>query len=288
MNLRVDLNLERIPMNETCLKKSRRFRRTALSATLIIGALVAYGVTTYREPLALCVRSIFFDSRDVIDHLIYDGIATVPEEPVEIIDEGSPVNFWIFARIKNSAFLASTAEKYYSGVWRAENWFSDAETLALCEAMRTRNIGEIERLIAAGADVNARGKDNMRLLFWGVLLGDDILEVLLRNGADPNFIIESDYATDTESLTPAIVDRPFLFYMSSIAGITDGDFFNRIVSVLLKYGADPNFGNWCVLDFCLPYRMMLGDGSYDGDSIALAYGADPRRRRGGVSYSRPL
>jgi ankyrin repeat protein len=57
----------------------------------------------------------------------------------------------------------------------------------LCKAIEENDVGEIDRLVAAGADVNAKGKENMTPLLWA--FPDDKPErfkKLLELGADPN------------------------------------------------------------------------------------------------------
>jgi hypothetical protein len=38
--------------------------------------------------------------------------------------------------------------------------------IALCKATEANDIAEIDRLVAAGADVNAQGEGNMTPLLW--------------------------------------------------------------------------------------------------------------------------
>ncbi len=45
--------------------------------------------------------------------------------------------------------------------WKAELYFEDPQVIALCQAIEASDIKEIDRLVAAGADVNAKGKGNM-------------------------------------------------------------------------------------------------------------------------------
>lgn len=48
--------------------------------------------------------------------------------------------------------------------WRAENFFSDTEVIALCRAIEESDLEKMNALIAAGADVNRIGKDVMTCL----------------------------------------------------------------------------------------------------------------------------
>lgn len=91
-------------------------------------------------------------------------------------------------------FVASTSHKKFG--WRAEEYFDDPQVIALCEAIEASDLAEIDRLVAAGADVNAEGKGKMTPLLWA--FPDNKLErfkKLLELGADPNVVIESDFDT---------------------------------------------------------------------------------------------
>lgn len=80
--------------------------------------------------------------------------------------------------------------------WKAGDYFDDPQVIALCEAIEANDLAEIDRLVAAGADVNADGKGKMTPLLWA--FPDSKLgrfERLLEHGADPNVVIESDFNT---------------------------------------------------------------------------------------------
>src|SRR5205809_270336 len=70
--------------------------------------------------------------------------------------------------------------------WKAENYFSDPQVIALCRAIEANDLAEIDRLVAAGADVNAQGKGKMTPLLWAY--PDNKIERfkrLLDHGANP-------------------------------------------------------------------------------------------------------
>src|SRR4051794_36012446 len=50
--------------------------------------------------------------------------------------------------------------------WKAEDYFDDPYVVAVCHAIEANDLREMERLIAAGADINAKGKENMTPLLW--------------------------------------------------------------------------------------------------------------------------
>jgi ankyrin repeat protein len=62
--------------------------------------------------------------------------------------------------------------------------------------MRNEGVGEVESLIANGADVNARERYNRTALHFAALTGNlDVVELLIANGADI-------LAKDVDNLTP--------------------------------------------------------------------------------------
>jgi len=80
--------------------------------------------------------------------------------------------------------------------WKAEAYFTDPQVVALCHAIEVTDLAEMDRLVKAGADVNARGKGKMTPLLWAY--PDNKLprfKWLLEHGADPNVVIESDFNT---------------------------------------------------------------------------------------------
>jgi hypothetical protein len=115
--------------------------------------------------------------------------------------------------------------------WRAKDFFDDPQVIALCHAIEGNDLNEIDRLIAAGADVNAKGKDNMTPLLWA--FPDNKLKRftrLLEHGADPNVAIQSDLNTRGgfgrgDSVTHMACRTEFAGYFEAVFG----------------HGGDPNF-----------------------------------------------
>jgi hypothetical protein len=126
----------------------------------------------------------------------------------------------------------------YETKWKAEDWFDDPEVLKLCHAIERQDIETMERLIQSGVDVNVRGKDNIPLLLWAYPAGEEVLECLLKNESNPNFIIESDYSAIS---TFALGNT--LLYMAVESEIGGDPKFKNYVDILLKYGADPDLGS---------------------------------------------
>jgi hypothetical protein len=82
------------------------------------------------------------------------------------------------------------------GKWKADDYFTDPQVIALCHAIEANDLDEIDRLVAAGANVNALGKGNMTPLLCA--FPDNKLarfRRLLEHGANPNVVVESDFGT---------------------------------------------------------------------------------------------
>ncbi len=105
-------------------------------------------------------------------------------------------------RMKAIEWELNEASRWHAVVnWNAEGYFEDPQIIKLCQAIEVNDVAEMERLIAAGADVNAMGKDGMTLLLWA--FPDPQVarfRCLLEHGANPNVYFESDFG---------IANRPF-------------------------------------------------------------------------------
>ena len=80
--------------------------------------------------------------------------------------------------------------------WKADDYFTDPQVIALCHAIEANDLVEMERLVKAGADVNAQGKDKMTPLLWA--FPDNHLprfKWLLEHGANPNVVVEGEFNT---------------------------------------------------------------------------------------------
>ena len=105
-------------------------------------------------------------------------------------------------RMKEIEFQLTPETRWHvQAGWKAEDFFDDPQVIALCHAIETDDVHEMERLIAAGADVKAIGKNGMTPLLWAYPDRKlDRFECLLRHGADPNVYFESDFG---------VANRPF-------------------------------------------------------------------------------
>jgi uncharacterized protein len=126
--------------------------------------------------------------------------------------------------------LLPTASWHEKHNWKAEKYFADPQVIALCRAIEANDLAEMDRLIAAGADVNAQGKGKMTPLLWA--LPDNKLgrfERLLQNGANPNVIIESDFGT-----------RGFMMPGTAVTHMASRTVFPGYFEAVFASGGDPN------------------------------------------------
>jgi uncharacterized protein len=70
--------------------------------------------------------------------------------------------------------------------WKAEDFFSDKDVIALCRAIEKKDAAEIDRLVKSGVNVNVKGRSNMTPLLWAFPMGEDAFKQMLDLGADPN------------------------------------------------------------------------------------------------------
>ena len=114
--------------------------------------------------------------------------------------------------------------------WEAEDFFDDPQVIALCQAIEADELVEIDRLVAAGADVNAQGKGRMTPLLWA--FPDNKLarfEKLLKHGANPNVAIESDFNT-----------RGGMMPGDSVTHMASNTHFPGYFEAVFKHGGNPN------------------------------------------------
>lgn len=150
--------------------------------------------------------------------------------------------------------------------WKAEDYFTDPKVIALCHAIEANDLLEMERLVAAGADVNARGKGNMTPLLWA--FPDNQLprfKWLLEHGADPNVIIESGFNTGGfmapgDAVTHFVCKTAFPGYFEAV----------------FEHGGNPNLRTGRYDD--VPLTLLIESGPANRESrirALIAAGADP-------------
>jgi hypothetical protein len=119
-----------------------------------------------------------------------------------------------------NALPASTTHQQFG--WTAEDYFADPQVIALCRAIEASDLDEMERLVKAGADVNAQGKGKMTPLLWA--FPDNRLprfKWLLEHGADPNVLVESEFNTRQlispgDAVTHMACATPFPGYFDAV------------------------------------------------------------------------
>lgn len=129
--------------------------------------------------------------------------------------------------------------------WIAEDYFDDPQVVALCHAIEADDLPEIERLVKAGANVNARGKDNMTPLLWSFPENKpERFQKLLELGADPNVRILSDLNT-----------KSGLIAGDSVTSLVCGTRFPEFFDLVFQHGGDPNLKHpfWD----CYPLHLVI-------------------------------
>ena len=142
----------------------------------------------------------------------------------------------------------------YDLKWVASDWFDDEKTLELCAAIEKKDLVQIQRAIDSGADVNSKGRDNMPLILWASPYGSDVMELLLKNGADPNVVLESNYRKGANLFMKGTTYFFLIVEMSSMQRDSEYDY----VELLLKHGADPNLGKYPCLSVASFYLFANG------------------------------
>jgi ankyrin repeat protein len=142
-----------------------------------------------------------------------------------------------------------------SGGAAADKVFADAKTVALANAALNGDGSRVRHLVADGASLSARGKDDVTLLEWALLQRSKLaMTTLLDAGADP-----SQPGLDGDTVL-------------HLAAKADDSSYLRL---LLEHGADPNAPNG--ITKAPPLNAALMNVSDDAFNLLLAYHADPNR-----------
>ena len=116
--------------------------------------------------------------------------------------------------------------------WKAADFFTDPQVIALCDAIAANDVARMKELIAAGADVNALGKGNMTPLLWAFVDNKpERFRLLLEAGANPNVYIESDFGI-RQAFSPG----------DSVTHMACRSTFDHFWPVF-EHGGDPNWPN---------------------------------------------
>jgi uncharacterized protein len=211
---------------------------------------------------------------------------------------------WLFVSGRGGISQVTGSTWHEKFNWKAEEYFTDPKIIALCQAIQANDLEEIDRQIAAGADVNAKGKDEMTPLLWA--FPDNKLErftKLLEHGADPNVFIQSDLNTHGEfhpgdSVTHFACRTEFPGYFEAVFAhggdpnlprttgnaLDESPLFSVItgmapdkmskVKILIEKGADLNHLDKTGMT---PTMAAVGwGGQFDIAQVLLEAGADPR------------
>jgi len=130
---------------------------------------------------------------------------------------------------RNAYENRETIRWHQKHAWKAEEFFDDPKVIALCNAIDAKDLKEIDRLVASGADANAKGKGNMTPLLWS--FSEDNQEVfkrILEHGANPNVVVTSDFNTKGIHLGDSV--------LHFAAGMAYPNFFKYV----MQHGGDPN------------------------------------------------
>lgn len=132
--------------------------------------------------------------------------------------------------------------------WKPEKFFDDDLVIALCHAIEGRDVNEIERLIAAGADVNALGRGQINPLYWAYHVDDDPrpFECLFRHGADPNVIVDI-----SQIETHCVVMGGW-----SVSHCIACRQYNRLFRLVFENGGDPNLRTKVIDDSVTVFQLL--------------------------------
>ena len=180
----------------------------------------------------------------------------------------------------------------YEGVWEPSVWFDDPNIIRLCYALLSYDFNKVEGLIKYnGVDINARGKEGMTLLMWSIFCEFNQIELLLQNGASPDFIVESNYRILIAGYGESsnwIENKSFLAtltYLSYYEVEESTHRFRDLVKLMLKYGADPNYNRSRSL--ILTSQCFHTNDQYSQIRQLIASGYDVQRGVGTVASFDP-
>lgn len=117
--------------------------------------------------------------------------------------------------------------------WNAEEYFDDPQIIEFCEAIERDDVAEVDRLIAAGVDVNALGKGNMTPLLWAYPTLKEptaVFRRLLELGADPNIYVSSDFDAPTLRISPG----------DTVTHLVCRQHLQERFDAVFEHGGDPN------------------------------------------------
>lgn len=130
----------------------------------------------------------------------------------------------------------------------------------------------MERLINDGADVNAKGKDNMTPLLWAFPDNKpERFKLLLEKGANPNVFVKSTLNTNRP---PAFVPGDSVTTLSAKSGFPDH------FRLVMEHGGDPNLVHPVDKESVLQIIIKYGPKKKERIALLIKKGADLNLNRG--------
>jgi len=113
------------------------------------------------------------------------------------------------------------------------SYFGDPKVVALCDAIERKDLAEIDRLVAEGADVTAKScVTHMTPLLYSFPSGEAVFKRLLEHGADPNVVFGHSFGT-RGAIRPG----------DSIMTMCAKSEFPNHLRLALEHGGDPNLAD---------------------------------------------
>jgi ankyrin repeat protein len=150
-------------------------------------------------------------------------------------------------RLREIEFEISPETRWHATAgWKAEDFFNDLKVIELCRAIENTDVPEMQRVIAAGADVNTIGKDGMTPLLWA--FPDRKLErfeCLLKHNANPNVTIRANFGRESKPFHPYPAGGSFYPDRGYISGKSVTHLAARspeieYLRLVLNHGGNPN------------------------------------------------
>jgi ankyrin repeat protein len=134
--------------------------------------------------------------------------------------------------VMSLATCGCSSSSWYSKFnWKAEDYFDDPKVIALCKAIQEKDIAKIDKLVADGADVNAKGKGNMTPLLWAFPENKpEVFKRILEFGGDPNIEVTSDFNTKNQGIRQG----------DSVLHLAAGTAFPDYFKYVMQHGGNPN------------------------------------------------
>lgn len=153
-----------------------------------------------------------------------------------------------------------------------KEYFSDPQVRALVISADDGDVKKMDQLIAAGVDVNARGKEGITPLIWTIyhhkIKG---YQALLEHGADPNLQVQSGRHKGDSAMETASQEHGSSYLKLAIA-----------------HGGDPNLIDKYDADRRVPLFAALLANNKDNVALLIHAGADVNVVSNPISQETPL